>query len=250
MKKLKKVLCVISLIFGTSVMAGAAPLWIDFENGVVFSSYNNARIDGDDGTKFSLTDDLETKPRYFFRLQAGLSFWQRHHVQVLYAPLQLKARGTVDKDIVFKDHTFQSGSDLTATFKFNSYRLTYTYDILANKKGLVFGIGLTGKVRDAKIALEDDTIRKQRTDLGFVPLVHLKLKYIFSSSMAFGIEGDGLASPQGRAFDFLAAAEYQLEPGWPALKLGYRILEGGADNDKVYTFTMLHYWVAGLTMRF
>jgi hypothetical protein len=31
---------------------------------------------------------------------------------------------------------------------------------------------------------------------------------------------------------------------------GYRLLEGGADNTKVYTFAFFHYVVAGLRIRF
>jgi hypothetical protein len=34
------------------------------------------------------------------------------------------------------------------------------------------------------------------------------------------------------------------------VKIGYRILEGGADNDKVHTFSLFHYTVAGLVMTF
>jgi hypothetical protein len=35
-----------------------------------------------------------------------------------------------------------------------------------------------------------------------------------------------------------------------ALRVGYRILEGGADNDEVYTFSLFHYIVAGLVVSF
>jgi hypothetical protein len=35
-----------------------------------------------------------------------------------------------------------------------------------------------------------------------------------------------------------------------SLKAGYRILEGGADNDEVYTFSLFHYVVAGIVMTF
>jgi hypothetical protein len=33
-------------------------------------------------------------------------------------------------------------------------------------------------------------------------------------------------------------------------RAGYRVLEGGADNDEVYTFSMFHYAVAGVAVRF
>jgi hypothetical protein len=31
---------------------------------------------------------------------------------------------------------------------------------------------------------------------------------------------------------------------------GYRILEGGADNDEVYTFSLFNYAVVGIEVRF
>ncbi len=32
--------------------------------------------------------------------------------------------------------------------------------------------------------------------------------------------------------------------------IGYRVVKGGADNDKVYTFALFHYAVVGLSYRF
>jgi hypothetical protein len=34
-----------------------------------------------------------------------------------------------------------------------------------------------------------------------------------------------------------------------SISAGYRILEGGADVDEVYSFALLHYGVVGLTVR-
>ena len=67
----------------------------------------------------------------------------------------------------------------------------------------------------------------------------------------FGIifEGDALAAPQGRAEDVLIAATYPLSDRFKILA-GYRILEGGADNDEVYTFSLFHYAAFGLSYTF
>jgi hypothetical protein len=35
-----------------------------------------------------------------------------------------------------------------------------------------------------------------------------------------------------------------------AFRVGYRVLEGGADNDEVFTFALLHYAVAGIEIDF
>jgi hypothetical protein len=61
------------------------------------------------------------------------------------------------------------------------------------------------------------------------------------------LEGDALAAPQGRAEDLLLAGQYQIamisRSGW-----GYRILEGGADVDWVYSFALLRYFSLALIL--
>jgi hypothetical protein len=63
----------------------------------------------------------------------------------------------------------------------------------------------------------------------------------------FGIllEGDALAAPQGRAEDVLIAATYRISKSL-GLKAGYRILEGGADNNVVYNFALFNYTSVGI----
>jgi len=63
------------------------------------------------------------------------------------------------------------------------------------------------------------------------------------------VDGDALAAPQGRAEDVLAALKYQFSDRI-GLKLGYRILEGGADNDVVYNFSLFNYAVIGAIFNF
>ena len=67
----------------------------------------------------------------------------------------------------------------------------------------------------------------------------------------FGLlfEGDALAAPQGRAEDILLAGTYNFSDNLK-LNLGYRMLEGGAGNDEVYTFSMFHYASVGITYTF
>jgi len=65
----------------------------------------------------------------------------------------------------------------------------------------------------------------------------------------FLLEGDALAAPQGRAEDIFAGIVVQAGRQW-SIKAGYRFLEGGADNDEVYTFALVHYLAAGVVVRF
>ena len=106
-------------------------------------------------------------------------------------------------------------------------------------------VGVTGKIRDAEIALYGPQARV-KSNRGFVPLANLHLEWHPRKS-SFGVllNADALAAPQGRAADILVAATLSLARGID-FYAGYRTLEGGADNDEVFTFTWLHYAVAGL----
>jgi hypothetical protein len=63
------------------------------------------------------------------------------------------------------------------------------------------------------------------------------------------LDADALAAPQGRAEDVVVRTVVDLSPSIKA-HIGYRLLEGGADNDSVYTFAFLHYAVIGLQVEF
>jgi len=55
--------------------------------------------------------------------------------------------------------------------------------------------------------------------------------------------------PQGRAEDVLVAVTYKLSDSF-GIRAGYRILEGGADNDEVYNFSLFHYASVGINYTF
>jgi len=54
---------------------------------------------------------------------------------------------------------------------------------------------------------------------------------------------------QGRAEDVLIAATYKLSDNL-GVRAGYRILEGGADNDEVYNFALFHFASVGISYTF
>ena len=224
--------------------------WIDAETGAAFTGYNDVQIPADTGTRFSLADDLNPEPVWFYRLQAGADIG-RHSAFVLYAPLLVESTGTYSENIDFNGEIFAADSDLTGTFKFNSYRFTYAYTFVQQPQFL-FAAGLTGKIRDAYIKLEEDDSgdSKKRSNVGVVPLIHLKAQWFISPQFSLLLEGDGLAAPQGRAEDFLIAGVYAPRPDME-LRLGYRILEGGSDGGgSVYTFSMFHYATMGIRWKF
>jgi len=230
------------LSFNVLTLNGQASF--DLETGAVGTGYNNVRIPGDQGTLFSLKDDLNSKTDFFFRIRLNYTIKSRHTLSLLYAPLETVSNGNVPFDIFFEGVTFPANTDLKGTYKFNSYRLTYRYEIVLKPK-FDFGLGLTAKIRDAKISLASAGLESEKANVGFVPLINFRMSWRPYEKFGILLEGDALAAPQGRAEDVLIAATYRLSDRF-GLKAGYRILEGGADNDVVYNFALFNYALVGL----
>lgn len=224
--------------------------FVDVEGAYVWPGYIDVRIPNETGTLFSLTNDLPAESKFGYRLRLGYQFHPKHSVSILYAPLNLNAQGSVDRDIYFNGDLFPANTDLRAYYQFNSYRITYRFDFINSKKWKV-GLGLTAKIRDAEVRLEDEEKSSSNTNVGFVPLINFRIEWMFSSNLSLLLDGDALASPggQGRAEDVLFALFYHMDDKL-SLKAGYRILEGGANVESVYNFTLLHYAVAGVIFRF
>jgi len=240
------ILIIASMLF--LLPSAKAQLSLDIESGAVIAGYNNVRIPGDAGTLFSLTDDLKGKPTAFIRLRAGYTIKSRHTISVLYAPLTVKSDGSTTFPIDFEGVTFPANTPLDASYTFNSYRITYRYDFVKKPK-FEFGLGFTAKIRDAEIALTSQGLASSKTNVGFVPIINFRLNWIMNEKFGLLLEGDALAAPQGRAEDVLLAATYKINRKI-ALKAGYRILEGGADNDEVYNFSLFNYISAGAIIVF
>ncbi len=221
---------------------------IDIESGAVFTGYNNVRIPGNAGTLFSLKNDLNPEPNGFIRIRAGYTINSRHTISILYAPLTVKSNGSINKQINFEEVTFPANTALNASYKFNSYRITYRYDIVKKAK-IEFGLGFTAKIRDAEIALNCTGLAASKKNVGFVPIINFRLNWKMNDKIGILFEGDALAAPQGRAEDVQLAGTYKLSDQC-LFRFGYRILEGGAANDEVYNFTLFHYASVGVTYTF
>jgi hypothetical protein len=225
-----------------------AQVILDVETGLVSTGYNDVRIPGNEGTFISLKDDLKPSLDVFYRIKLNYTFSSAHTLSFLYAPLTVKSEGRLNKDVKFAGKTFLANKDLSGSYKFNSYRLTYRYDFVQNPD-LEFGLGFTAKIRDAGIALSSQGISADKYNVGFVPIINFRLLWHGTENFGILLEGDALAAKQGRAVDVLLAASYKLS-NQLGIKAGYRILEGGADNDEVYNFAMLHYLSVGVFFTF
>jgi hypothetical protein len=225
-----------------------AQFTLDLESGLISTGYNDVRIPGDEGTLFSLNEDLDSDSKAFLRIRFNYAIGDRHTLSALYAPLTVPSEGRFTNEVNFAGVLFPVNNDVDATYKFNSYRLTYRYTIVKKPK-FDFGLGFTAKIRDAKIALSSGELSAEKVNLGFVPIINFRLAWRMNEKFGVLFEGDALAAPQGRAEDVLIAATYLLSDRL-GFKAGYRLLEGGADNDEVYTFSLFHYASAGLFLNF
>ncbi|HUU06529.1 MAG TPA: hypothetical protein VMZ49_11710 [Patescibacteria group bacterium] len=240
-------------VFSLDTTAAGAPRksrrWtVELEAGAVFSGYNDARIPNVGGTLFSLSEDLDIAAKAYYRLRLSYAISRRHELSLLYAPLTLKAAGRLPAAVSFEGVLFPEGTAVDGLYTFNSYRLTYRYRLL-DKPRLRLDIGFTAKIRDAEIALTSPALSAAKANVGFVPLLHLRLDWEWGARFGLLLEADAAAAKQGRAEDVLLALNWRLSPR-TQLRFGYRFVEGGADVDEVYNFAFIHYLAAGLAFRF
>jgi hypothetical protein len=169
-------------------------------------------------------------------------------LRFLYAPLSYSGTGNTTGSIAFAGGNFAANTPTEGSYQFNSYRFTYR-TAFYNHKGWLWKWGGTLKIRDARIALRQGNTLTSDYDLGVVPLLHVAGRYDFNPKWYFLFDMDGLAAPQGRAFDMALKFGYRASSQWEA-SIGYRTLEGGADVDRVYNFAWLNYFTFGIGYHF
>jgi hypothetical protein len=224
-----------------------AQTFVNIESGVLFTGLNNIR-NGINGTLFSLKNDLSTPPSPFLRLRAGLLLNNKHHFSILYAPLKSLVTGTIDRDILYDGKDFKANIPLEATYKFNSYRLTYNRRIIDDYK-FKFGLGLSAKIRDAGTSLKNKELLSENFSIGFGPLVNLLANWDISQKMGIDVFGEGIIASKGRAIDLSLSGRYSFTKNLQG-NIGYRMLEGGADGTYRYNFVQLHFIFASLNYSF
>lgn len=222
---------------------------LELEAGPVWQSRNEVQIPNDgNGTRFSLVDVAGTGPWLGGRLYATWNISRRHSLRLLAAPLSYTETGVVADTVAFAGATYAPGRPLEATYRFNSWRVGYRYRI-TDRERLRLWIGLTAKLRDAKIELKQGATTSRDTDLGFVPLLALAADWEFARRWHGLVDFEGLAGGPGRAFDVSLQVRRTLSDRWD-VGAGYRTLEGGADVERVYNFAWFHVLVLSAAFRF
>jgi hypothetical protein len=236
-----------ALLVSPAVYADGATWLLRAEMGVATQTRNDVRIPGDDGDKFSLTDLAGNGPFPAVRLEWMYDVAPKHQFRVLLAPFEYTETGSLQTPIRFVDKTFQPGVATEASYRFNSYRFSYRYLFYQGPRWQWRG-GVTAKIRDAEISLKQGTTRAAKDDLGVVPLISLYGTASLNERWRLILDADGLVGPGGRAIDLGVFAEYEFAGPWTA-GIGYRTLEGGADNDAVYNFAWFNYAMVTLSYR-
>jgi len=231
-------------------IAGEQPRFaLELEAGPVWQAKNDVQIPNDAlGTRFSLKNLVGPGPWAAGRLYVTWNIAGRHSVRGLLAPLSYTETGTFDTAVDFAGASYQPGTPTEATYQFNSWRITYRYQIKDGERWKLW-IGLTAKVRDAKIALRQGQTSSQDDDLGFVPLLYFRADWRFAERWHFILDVDALAGGPGRAIDLTARLGYDISPRW-GVTAGYRTVEGGADVDEVYNFAWFNAATASVVLRF
>lgn len=230
----------------TSTMA--ATLQFEIEAGPAWISRNDVRIPNNaSATRFSLNDITGSGPFPAGRVYATWNINARHALRALAAPLSIRQTGELPSPVSFAGASFTTAAPIEATYVFNSYRLTYRYQVRERERTQLW-VGGTAKVRDASVRLRQGTADSRKDDLGFVPLLHLAGNWRITPRWQIGTDIDALAGGPGRAIDAALRLGYD-SGGRVSLHVGYRTVEGGADIDEVYSFAWVHYGVASFVWR-
>lgn len=220
----------------------------ELEGGAAWQSRNDVEIPNDgSATRFSLSDLLGNGPWPAGRVYLTWRFSESQAVRLLYAPLSVTATGMLQEPTDFAGATYASGTPTEATYKFNSYRVSYRWRFHSGERSSAW-VGLTAKVRDASIGLSQGSVTSKKDDLGFVPLIHFAASRTIGTRWYVAFDTDALAGGPGRAIDASAKLGFDVDEHW-SLRAGYRTVEGGADVESVYNFAWLHYAAASIVWR-
>ena len=192
----------------------------------------------------------------FSRFQADLVLFSRHHVVLLYQPLTLETVVPIQSRFhVTTRRTFlTTDGTLELKYGFDFWRLSYLFDIIEAPE-FYFGAGLSLQIRNASIVFRTSDGSKStiQNNIGPVPIIKLKLGYLWPNSLFVEFEGDGFYASDrffnganysfvGYIYDLSIRSGYSFSP-MSTFYFNVRFLGGGAegeDDDGEFTFNDLH----------
>lgn len=166
----------------------------------------------------------------------------------VYAPLSFKGAASLGQAVNFQGRAFAAAPSTNASYRFDTYRLTWRTPVFQDADTTV-RLGVTGLIRDASITLSQPGASASQSNTGFVPLLHASLERRLGEQWTLIADVDALGSRQGRAIDLSLRAQYAVDRDW-AVSAGYRILDGGANNNTLYNFARVQSFTLGLRRSF
>ncbi len=236
MKMISAPLVFLALSLLANSQAATPPLSARIEGAASTTGYNYFRIPSEGAnTRYDLPVGAWL-PTY--RIYAHVPVSENWALRFLYAPLVVNYSYQSSTATVFQNTTFAANANLTAGYKFNSYRASIIRYFNPDP-AFQWHVGFTAKIRDAYISVSDGAVSQRKDDLGFVPLLNLGLDWRPFERWTVSADLDGLAGGPGRAFDGRVEFRYspisQLDVG-----VGYRFVEGGANVAAVNNFALFH----------
>lgn len=220
---------------------------LTLESGALWQIRNDVRIPGNTGTLVSF-DEYSSNPFIHYRIETSFKTGARHGLRLIYAPLNISVNGEEKRQVNFNNQAFNANQPLSVDYTFNSYRVGYFYQLFGNDKSY-FNIGITGKIRDAEITFSQNGTKASYDNLGFVPLFYYALRISLQEGLFLYSDADFAVASQGRAIDATLKLKKNISSN-SLVGFGLRVLEGGADNDKVYTFSQINYLVIDFSYLF
>jgi hypothetical protein len=234
----------IFFILGCSLVY-ASEFELMLEAGGVWQNRNDVQIPPDTGTRFEI-NGINKGPFFHYRIEGFYRINQKHALRIVYAPSSLEVTGRTNKPIIFNEKSFSDAEDLTVRYQFNSYRLSYIYGFWGFGDDQI-NLGFTGKIRDAAISFTQSGIHSKYDDVGFVPLLYFEYQKSLFPLWALNFNLDAAVAKQGRAIDAALKIKRQISKK-TIMGFGFRTLEGGADNNKVFTFSWFNYAIVELSV--
>lgn len=246
-----KRLCLIIFILPFAFQLMAQSEWkLRIMPQVSFGGRNTVQRPNDEGgTRVYLNNEFSRKSSARFSPRFELEYnYRRHHILATAALVNDKFEGIAPKNIMYDGQLFAMGDHVDTKYKFNTYRIGYRYR-LVDQPSFAFELGATILFRDAYISMEDNTKEAKFSNFGVAPLLSYYLEWKATEQFSLLSYGDAFAIKVGRAEDIFAGAKYQFTPLISGT-LGYRLLEGGSDSDKVYTMSAFHFISVGIGFDF
>lgn len=220
---------------------------LSFELGAAWQQRNDVQISNEPpNTRFALDEISGSGPFFGGRVMLAWPLTERQQLRFLYAPLRIDESGTTATPIVFQGSTFSPGA-IDTKYRFDSWRVSWRWRFHESARW-TWNAGATLNVRDAQIRLTQGNLSSSKSNTGVVPLLALEGQWRFAPRWRGILDFEGLAAPQGRAIDAALKLAWDATPRL-TLNAGYRFLDGGADNDELYTFARFDQAVIGASWK-